>query len=172
MKILISAALSFVILLTHPSLGGAQKPSAQNEAQRIKSLSRILDSGSYQEKNKAIFELSWPKSEEAGNILLKRLKHNLAKNKGAQPYPWSSTSGEMILWGYSPSENELLTGALARQGYLKAIPILIRMLKMKPERSGISMYNLAYHLHQMTAQPVKYEENGEMKIYPEQPVKP
>lgn len=172
MENLIPTALLLITFLPHPSPGGAQNPPAQDEAQRIKSLSRILDNGSYREKSNAILDLSWPKSEKAGKVLLRRLKRNLSGHKGAQEYPWSETSGGMTLWGTYNSENELLVSALAKQGYAEAVPTLRRMLKMKRERSGISSHNLAYWLNQLTGEPVEYEENGEKKRFPVQKPEP
>lgn len=167
-----STALLLIILILHPSPGGAQNPAGQDEAQRVNNLSKVLDTGSYREKSKAILELSWPKSEQAGKLLLKTLKDNLARKIGNKQIPWANTRDGMNMWGVYESENQLLVGALAKQYYAKAVPTLRRMLKMKPERSGISLHNLAHHINQITSQPVEYREKGKRKTFPEPTVKP
>ena len=93
MKNLISTALLFVILSPHVCLAGRQGPAAEDDAQRVKRLSKILETGSYEEKAKAISELGRPKSERAAKILLKRLKRNLARKAGTEHPPWVSSSG-------------------------------------------------------------------------------
>ena len=167
MRNIISTVLLLTIALSHSTICGVQISHRQNEVQRAKNLHRILDTGSYVEKNNAILELSWPKSERVNKVLLKRLEQNLAKKQGHTPYGVSDVNGPVSGLLLFPSENELLINALARVSYTRALPTLRKMLKMKREQSGIALYNLAYQIHQITGQPVRYEEDGEVKMYPE-----
>jgi len=124
-----------------------------------------MNSGSYEEKNNAILDLSWPKSERAAKTLLRRLKQNLSNHTGAQERPWTESSNGMVVWGSDPSENQLLITALAKQEYASAVPTLLKMFKMKQERRGITAENLAFYVNQITGNAVVYEENGEKKRF-------
>lgn len=145
------------VMLILPSLASAQQAKNFNRA--------LNTASSYEELNKAIKEL--PKSEKSSEILLKRLKRNLSKMKGNVGAPWSQTTNDGHMWGSYPSENALLVGALAQQGYTKAVPILQKMLKTEPYQTGISAANLAHDLYQLTGQPVQYNNYGKIKTYPE-----
>jgi hypothetical protein len=153
------------MMLPHAGLGGTQNPQTADDEQRIKHFNLVMDTGSYAEKNNVILDLSWPKSDRAAKSLLRRLKQNLSQHKENQEQPWTSTREGLTLWGSYPSVNQLLIVALAKQGSAEAVPTLLKMFKMAPERRGITSNNLAYFIYQITGKPVAYEENGDKKIF-------
>ena len=158
-----------VIVSPHFARGGTQDPRTADDAQRIKNFNLVMATGSYAEKNDAILDLSWPQSERAAKSLLRRLKQNLSAHKGNQEQPWTESRDGMTTWGTDPPENQLLITAIAKQGYVVAVPTLLKMFKMNPDRRGISSSNLAYFINEITGKPVVYEENGEKKTFPTPP---
>jgi hypothetical protein len=167
MKSSLPKALLLVTLLARAGPCAAQTPARADEGRRVKALAKVMDAGTYAEVNKAILDLSWPRSGEAAEFLLKRLRRNLSRKRGNREEPYVSTGGSLTEWGIYPSENELLVRALEKQGHAAAAPTLRRMLRMGRERSGVSAHNLAFYIHQLTGETVEYEEGGEKRRFPD-----
>ena len=115
---------------------------------------------------KAVGQLSLDRGSRAVSAIHQRLKENISKGKGLSYTSSCVTRGDGFReWGFSPTENETLISALAKQEAQVAVPTLRGLLVSDCGRHGIARDNLLYYIYAITREPVEYSEDGKKKIY-------
>ena len=166
MRIILAAAL-VVLCLTYP-IGASAQERGSAPGVSVKVLARQFKGKSAAEREMLITQLRGIESEEAGRLLLKILKENLSRRRGHETEPFTHAEDNMIIWGSTLSENQLLVNALYARQYRKALPTFRKMLKIGDRRTGMSSHVLAEYIYKLTGESSRFKIGKTEVTYPEQ----